>query len=236
MPKRQYVLAVACYLLVPVVLIAGGGLFRLIDPEMARGHADYVRNYRLLDLARLGALMAAAALALVLWLSACALVLKSRKRSLRWLLLAAAGPFGFTFIAMLEDRSPAPDDLYQQFIRKLKMYWRAPLEIAVFVSVWFFAYESVLIKRELMIRYESYVTGTPAAAIVARQNASSGMWAFAEGLEWAYLVVLIYLLWPVLFNCAGRLFKPRTSPTRPDSSHSGERPRRVESYAKEDQG
>ena len=220
MAKRHYVLAIACYLLIPAVVIAGGGLFRLIDPEMARGHADYVRDYRLLELARLGALIATAALALVLWLSTCYLVLKCRQRSLRWLPLAAAGPFGFIAIAMLADRSPAPDDLYQRFVRKLKMYWRVPLEIAVFVSVWFLAYESVVLKRELMISYESFSTGTPAATIIARQSASSGMWAFGDGLEQIYLVVLIYLLWPIVFNLAGHLFKPRTNPPNPESRRS----------------
>ena len=69
MPKRQYILAIICYLLIPVILIAGAGLFRLIDPEMARGHADYVRDYRLLEMVRLGALMATGGLALVLWSS-----------------------------------------------------------------------------------------------------------------------------------------------------------------------
>ncbi len=141
MPKRHCVLVVACYLLIPAVLIAGAGLFRLIDPEMARGHANYVRDYRLLEAARLGALMAAGGLALVLWLSTCYLALKSRQRSLGWLSLAAAGPFGFIIIAMLEDRAPAPDDMYQQFVRKLKLYWRVPLEIAVFASVWSLAFE-----------------------------------------------------------------------------------------------
>jgi hypothetical protein len=211
MPKRHYVLAIACYLLMPAVLIAGGGLFRLIDPEMARGHADYVRDYRLLEMARQGALMAAGGLVLVLWSSTCYLVLKSRQRSLGWLSLAAAGPFGFIAIAMLKDRSPAPDDLYQQFIRKLKMYWRVPLEIAVFVSVWFLAFEFMVLKRELMISYESFSTGTPVATIIAIQDASSGMWAFSEGLEVMYLVVLIYMLWPILFSLAGHLFKLRTS-------------------------
>ena len=71
MPKRHYVLALACYLSIPVVLIAGAGLFRLIDPEMARSHADYVRDYRLLELARLGAMMVASGAALVLWASTC---------------------------------------------------------------------------------------------------------------------------------------------------------------------
>ena len=51
MPKRRYVMALACYLLIPAVLIAGAGLFRLIDPEMVRGHANYARDYRLVELA-----------------------------------------------------------------------------------------------------------------------------------------------------------------------------------------
>lgn len=222
MSKRHYVMALACYLSIPADLIAGAGLFRLIDPELARSHADYVRDYRLLELARQGALIAAAGLALVLWASTCYLVLESRQRSLRWLSLAAAGPFGFMFIAMLEDRSPAPDDLYQQFIRKLKMYWHAPLEIAVFVSVWFLAYESVVLKRELMISFQSFSTGTPATTIIAQQSASSGMWAFGEGLEAIYLVTLIYLLWPLFFNLAGHRFKPRTNPIRRDPRHSSD--------------
>jgi hypothetical protein len=60
----------------------------------------------------------------------------------------------------------------------------------------------MVLKRELMIGFESFRTGTPVAAIVALQNASSGMWAFREGLEVAYLAVLICLAWPILFNIA----------------------------------
>jgi hypothetical protein len=64
MPKRQYILAVVCYLSIPAVVIASGVLFRLIDPELVRGGADYVRNFRLLELARRGALITMAGLAL----------------------------------------------------------------------------------------------------------------------------------------------------------------------------
>lgn len=211
MPKRHYVMALACYLAIPAVMIAGVGLSRLIDPEMARASADYARNYRLLELAATGALMATAGLALALWALTCYLVLKSRQRSVLWLALATAGPFGFMFIAMLADRSPAPDDLYQQFIRKLKLYWRVPLEIAVFVSAWILAYQCVVLKRELMISFESFSTGTPVETIIARQNASSGMYAFGEGLEATYLFTLIYLLWPIFFNLAGQCVKRRTN-------------------------
>jgi hypothetical protein len=207
MVKRHYVLALVCYVSIPAIMVCGAGLFLLIDPEMARGHADYVRNYQLLNLARLGVLWATAGLALVLWTSCCYLVLQSRQRSMRWLSLAAAGPVGFSVIATLEDRSPAPGDLYQHMIRKLKTYWRVPLEIAVFVSVWFLAYESVVVNRELMIRFESLTTGTPVSTIIAQQTASSGMWAAGEGMEAMYLVALIYLLWPIAFNLAGRAFR-----------------------------
>jgi hypothetical protein len=217
MPRRQYILAVVCYLLIPAVVIASGVVFRAIDPELARGSTDYTRNYRLLELVRTGALMAMAGLALALWASTCYLVLKSRQRSLGWVLLAAAGPFGFIVIAMLEDRVPAPYDFYQQFIQRLKLYRRVLLEMVLFISVWSLAFRLVVLKRDLMISYESFMTGTPVATIIDRQNASSGMWAFSEGLEQIYLVVLIYLLWPVVFNVAGRFFKRRTNAAGRDS-------------------
>ena len=209
MPKRQYVLALACYLSIPVVLIGGAGVFRLIDPELARGHANYARDYQLLEMTRTGAVMAAGGLALVLWASCCYLVLKSRHRSLGWLPMAAAGPFGFVVIAALEDRAPAPGDLHQQFMRKLRIYGRLPLEVVMFVAVWFVTYEFVVLKRNLMIAFESLSTGTPTAVIVAQQAASSGMWAAGEGMEQIYLIILIYLLRPILFNLGGQLFKPR---------------------------
>ena len=31
------------------------------------------------------------------------------------------------------------------------------------------------------------------------------MWAFAEGNEVMYMVVLFYLLWPIVFNIVGRV-------------------------------
>ena len=42
----------------------------------------------------------------------------------------------------------------------------------------------------------------PAAA-----SASSGMWAAGEGMEELYLVVTVYLLWPIFFNLVARLNK-----------------------------
>jgi hypothetical protein len=62
-----------------------------------------------------------------------------------------------------------------------------------------------------MIIYEAATTGASTAQIVALQAASSGMWAFSEGLQEMYLVVLVYLLWPICFNAVGRLPKLRTT-------------------------
>jgi len=39
------------------------------------------------------------------------------------------------------------------------------------------------------------------------------MWAFAEGNEEMYLVILFYLLWPIVFNIVGRMAAPMTSPS-----------------------
>lgn len=221
MPKPQHLLALACYLAIPAVMFAGVALSSLIDPEMARGHADYARDYRLLDQARMAVLAAAAGLMLVLWVATCHLLLRARQRSLYWLSLAATGPFGFVVMAMLKDRAPAPGDLYQQFIGKLKIYWRIPLEIAVFVLVCLLAYQCVVLMRELMIAYTSFKTGIPAATIIAEQDASSGMWAFGEALEELYLVVLIYLLWPIGFNLAGGLRNQRIRPAHEASGRAG---------------
>jgi hypothetical protein len=173
---------------------------------MARGHADYIRNFRLLEIARSSAMVAMAGLVLLLWIACCCLVLKSRQRSLAWLPLSIAGPFGFTVIAALKDHSPSADDLYQDFVGNLKVYWRLLLEIVLFVSVWNLGYEIVMAKHEVMTRYQSFSTGRSIADIIAEQDASSGMWAFSEGMQTMYLVILLYLLWPMLFNLVGRLF------------------------------
>lgn len=63
----------------------------------------------------------------------------------------------------------------------------------------------MVLKRNLMIMYESATTGISTAQIIDRQNASSGMWAFSEGIEVMYMVVLFYLIWPVVFNIVGRM-------------------------------
>jgi len=51
-----------------------------------------------------------------------------------------------------------------------------------------------------------------AAQIMDLQNASSGMWAFAEGNEVIFLVALLYLLRPLAFNLFNRVAGVSGSP------------------------
>ena len=115
------------------------------------------------------------------------------------------GPFGLIILTMLSNDAPAPGDLYQQFVGKLKIYLRVAYELGFFMVVWVGAYQTMVLKRDLMIIYEAAASGTSTAQIINQQNASSGMWAFGESLEVLILVVLFYLLWPICFNVVGRL-------------------------------
>jgi len=115
---------------------------------------------------------------------------------------------------MLSDNAPAPEDLYQQFVGKLKIYLRVAYELGFFMVVWVGAYQTMVLKRDLMIIYEAATTGTSTAQIIDQQNASSGMWAFSESLEVLFLVVLFYLLWPICFNVVGRLPRLWASPKK----------------------
>lgn len=204
MIKKQWVTALVLFLLIPLVCVLGGMLFSQINPEIAAGHPNYERNYHLLSLLKGAALWATAAVVVVLWLLVCLLVIRSKKRSQLWLFLALLGPVGFAGLAMLNDRAPAETDRYARFVSGLNVFVRVGYELCAFVIVWVLAYEVMVAKRTLMISYEAATTGVSTAQIIAMQNASGGMWAFAEGNEVMYLVVLLYLLWPVVFNIVGR--------------------------------
>lgn len=205
MMKKQSVVALVLLLLIPLVLRLGGMLFSLINPEIAAGHPNYARNFHFLSLVKIMMVWGSAAVVAILWLLVCFLVIRSKKRSQLWLFLAALGPFGFAVLAMLNDREPVETDWYARFVRNLNAFVRVSYELCTFVIVWFLAYEGMVLKRTLMIRYEAATTGVSTAQIIASQNASSGMWAFAEGNEVMYLVVLLYLLWPIVFNIVGRV-------------------------------
>jgi hypothetical protein len=198
--KKQTVVALVLLLLIPVVLMLGGWLFSLINPESAAGHPDYVRNYHFLSLVQHMSFLATLVVVAVLWLLVCFLVIRSKERSWWWLLLAALGPFGFGILAMLRDRVPAETDRHERFVRSLNWLVRVGYQVCVFVILWMLAYQAMVLKRNLMIRHESATTGVSIAQIIDLQNASSGMWAFGEGMEAMYMVVLLYLIWPVVFN------------------------------------
>ena len=212
MIKKQWVVALALLLLIPLVLRLGRNLFSLINSVSAAGHANYVQNYHRLGLLKHMALWGSEAGVAVLWLLVCLLVIRSKKRSPLWLFMAALGPFGFAVLAMLNDRAPAETDLYARFVRNLNGFVRVGYELCTFVMVWVLAYEGMVFKRNLMIRHEAAITGMSVAQIMDQQNASSGMWAFAEGNEVMYLVILLYLLWPMVFSIVGRVVATKALP------------------------
>jgi hypothetical protein len=191
--------------MIPAISVLAALLINSIDPEIAAGYANYERNYRLLSLAKTVSVWAVLLVIMALWFLTCFFLVKSKQRSYGWLPLAMLGPFGLSILNMLSDKAPAPADLYQRFIGKLKNYPRIAYELGLFVVVWVGAFLTMVLKRDLMIIYEAATTGASTAQIIDRQNASSGMWAFREGLEVLFLVVLFYLLWPICFNALGRL-------------------------------
>ena len=205
MIKKQSVVALVLLLLIPLVLMLGGMLFSLINPEVAAGHPNYARNFHLLSLLKNLCFFASVAVAAVLWILACLLVIRSKKRSYLWLLVTPMGPIGFAVLAMLKDRDAAETDSYARFVRNLNWFVRVAYELGTFVLIWELAYQAMVLKRTLMIRYDAATTGVSTAQIIDLQNASGGMWAFSEGLEVMYLVVLLYLLRPVIFRAVGHL-------------------------------
>jgi hypothetical protein len=212
MMKKQKVIALVLLLLIPVVLMLGGWLFSLINPESAAGHPNYVRNFHFLSLAKNMSFWASLVVVAVLWLLVCSLVIRSKERSSWWLFFAALGPLGFAMLAMLSDRAPAETDRHERFVRNVNRFVRVGYQVCTFVVIWLLAYQAMVLKRNLMIQYESATTGISTAQIIDRQNASSGMWAFAEGNKVMYMVVLLYLIWPIVFNIVARVAEIVASP------------------------
>ena len=212
MVKKQSVVALALFLLIPLVTVVGANLSFLINPEIAARHPNYVRNYHLLSLLKQVCFLGSIAVAAALWLLVCLLLIRSKKRSYLWLLMAALGPFGFAVLVMLNDRAPADTDRYVRFVQNLNRFVRAGYELACFVVIWVLAWQAMVLNRTLIISYQAATTGASTAQIVDLQNASGGMWAFAEGNEVMYLVILLYLLRPVVFGLVSHVAAMRSSP------------------------
>ncbi len=71
----------------------------------------------------------------------------------------------------------------------------------------------MVLKRNSMIEYQSFTSGVSTAQIIAIQNASSDMWAFSEGLEIMFFVIVLYLIRPILFKLIARIATPRPAAT-----------------------
>src|SRR5438552_12381554 len=145
MIKKQWVVAVVLLLMIPVVLVLGGALFSVINPEIAAGHPNYVRNFHLLNLLKISVIWATAAAVVVLWVLVCLQVIRAKKRSAAWLVLAAFGPFGLAVLATLNDRTTTKDseaaetDRYSRFVRSMNGFVRVGYELCTFVVVWVLA-------------------------------------------------------------------------------------------------
>ena len=214
MIKKQLLVALLLLLLIPAVTIGAGILFSLIDPEIAAGHPNYARNWHLLNSLKMGVMYASFAVVIALYLLGCFLVIRAKKQSPSWLALAPFGPLGFAILSVLNDRTPSDTDRYTRFVRNQNSFVRAGYEILSFVLIWELAWQIMVLKRNVMIWHESITTGVSTAQIVATQNASSGMWAFGEGLEVMFFVILLYLLRPIIFNLVGSV-AARQSPKAP---------------------
>ncbi|HLY42563.1 MAG TPA: hypothetical protein VKR52_15210 [Terracidiphilus sp.] len=205
MIKKQLVFAFALLLLIPIVTMAGGMLSSLVNPEIAAGHPNYARNWHLLNGLKIGLFLGSIAIDGVLWIAACFLVIRSKRRSPLWLVLAILGPVGFAILATLNDRDAAEAGGYAQFVRGMNWLVRGSYEIGTFVLAWVLAYQAMLLGREVIIRFEAITQGVSVAQIRDIQSASSGMWAFGEAIEVIYLVALLYALRPLVFGVASHV-------------------------------
>src|ERR1700761_3473384 len=115
--KRETVVALGLLLLIPAVLMLGGFLFAMINPEIAAGHANYARNFYLLSRLRVAVFFGSGAVAAVLWV------------------LAALGPVGLAVLASLNDRVPAETDRHARFVAHLNGFQRAGYEVCRFVLI-----------------------------------------------------------------------------------------------------
>ena len=209
MIKRQLLVALLLLLLIPAVAFGAGILFSLINPEMAAGHPNYARNWHLLNTLKMGVMYGSFVVILALYLPGCWLVIRAKKQSRLWLALAPLGPFGFAVLSILNDRAPSQTDRYSRFVGGLNIWVRLGYELCSLAAIWELAWYVVVMKRDVMIWYQSATSGVSTAQIIAIQNASSGMWAFSEGLEEMFFVILLYLLRPILFNLvAGVIARP----------------------------
>lgn len=204
MIKKELLIAMVLLLLMPLVMLGGGFLFSLIDPEIAAGHPNYVRNWHLLSSLKTGIIWGMFAAVFALYLLGSFLVIRSKSQSSLWLPLALLGPLGFAILSVLNDRAPSQSDRYSRFLSRMNWILRTVYEIACFAVICQLSWLLMLAKRYALIEYQSITAGMSTAQIIAIKDASSGMWAFTEGLEILFVVIVLYLLRPIAFNLIAR--------------------------------
>lgn len=214
--KRTYLAALISFASIPLVMVTAGVLFSAIDPEIAAGNADYERNYRLLENVRHAVIAGGFFVSLVLWFFACFLFLRSRKQPWYWLVLALLGPPGFAAMAMLPDREAGPTDIHQRWRDQLNPFARIVYEVALFFGILTLASGIISLHERLTAMLEAGRRSVPVARIIQEREASSGMWAFGEALAALYMVVFLYLLWPVVINAAHGVWRRMRQPGRRD--------------------
>src|SRR3569833_2131793 len=166
MIKKQLLLALLLLLLIPIVMLGGGLLFSLINPEVAAGHPNYVRNWHLLSQLKSLIMFAMFAAVLALYLLGSFLVIRSKNQSGIWLLLAALGPLGFAILSVLNDRAPSEADRYSRFLRSMNWFLRTGYELLCLYLIWELSWQIMILKRNLTIHYESITTGVPTSQII----------------------------------------------------------------------
>jgi hypothetical protein len=204
-------LAIAAFIAIPVFGILGMSLTVFINPEIARYTSNYVLNFQLLQGLKHVVFATTLLCVMTLWFLTCFFLVRAKQRSIFWVPLAIFGPFGLIILVALRSGDQTTRSAYQKFVAKLWLPVRVVYEFCLFNVAWMLAYYLVDLKRDLIILHQSIIRGVPIQTIVDEQQASGGMWAFSEGMETIFLIVLFYLLWPICFNAVAWLIGTRSA-------------------------
>jgi hypothetical protein len=206
--RKYYGRCIIALLLIPVVILSAAAIDYAIDPELARGHANYARNFALLQHLRFAVVVAALALVVALWLLACLWLLRAKSQRRAWLALALLGPFGFAGLMALPDRSMlAPADAYRRQLMRLPNLLRVLYEIVRFAVFAFVAMQLIEWFDDGTALLEASRRGIPLSQVHAEREASGGMWAFGDMIRAACVFVLLYALLPAGCNAVAWLVR-----------------------------
>src|SRR5438045_8830358 len=106
MTTKQWVVAIVLLLLIPAVLMLGGMIFNLINPEIAAGHPNYERNFHLLSLLKRMTLWVSITVVAVLLMLVFSLVIRATNRSIVWLFHASLLTYWIAILVSLMNDAP----------------------------------------------------------------------------------------------------------------------------------